>query len=211
MVQILNLIEIHMKGVKRVGTYANAKSILRKTVDDLIQLREHGLKIAYLGIETGNDELLRKIKKGVASEEMIQAGHRIKEAGIILSATIILGIGGIEKSIEHAFDTARILTKIDPEYASALTLMLVPGTPLYSDYISGNFVMPDKFGLLKELGIVVENSNLTNCYFTSNHASNYLPIKASLPLEKRKAVNMIHNIIKIRDIKRLRPEHLRGL
>ncbi len=211
MVQILNLIEIHMKGVKRVGTYANAKSILRKTVDDLIQLREHGLKIAYLGIETGNDELLRKIKKGVASEEMIQAGHRIKEAGIILSATIILGIGGIEKSIEHAFDTARILTKIDPEYASALTLMLVPGTPLYSDYISGNFVMPDKFGLLKELGIVVENSNLTNCYFTSNHASNYLPIKARLPLEKRKTVNMIHNIIKIRDIKRLRPEHLRGL
>ena len=211
MVQILNLIEIHMKGVKRVGTYANAKSILRKTVDDLIQLREHGLKIAYLGIETGNDELLRKTKKGVASEEMIQAGHRIKEAGIILSATIILGIGGIEKSIEHAFDTARILTKIDPEYASALTLMLVPGTPLYSDYISGNFVMPDKFGLLKELGIVVENSNLTNCYFTSNHASNYLPINARLPLEKRKTVNMIHNIIKIRNIKRLRPEHLRGL
>jgi radical SAM superfamily enzyme YgiQ (UPF0313 family) len=211
MVQILNLIEIHMKGVKRVGTYANAKSILRKTVDDLIQLREHGLKIAYLGIETGNDELLRKTKKGVASEEMIQAGHRIKEAGIILSATIILGIGGIEKSIEHAFDTARILTKIDPEYASALTLMLVPGRPLYSDYISGNFVMPDKFGLLKELGIVVENSNLTNCYFTSNHASNYLPINARLPLEKRKTVNMIHNIIKIRNIKRLRPEHLRGL
>ncbi len=210
-VKILNLMGKHMKGIKRVGTYANAKSILRKSVDDLIQLREHGLRIAYLGIETGNDELLRKIKKGVTSEEMIQAGRRIKEAGIILSATIILGLGCIEKSIEHAFDTARILTEIDPDYASALTLMLVPGTPLYSDYISGNFVLPDKFGLLKELAIIIENSNFTNCYFTSNHASNYLPIKASLPLEKRKTVNMIHNVIKSRDIKHLRPEHLRGL
>lgn len=210
-VQILNLIVTHIKGVKRVGTYANAKSILRKTVDELIQLREHGLRIAYLGIETENDELLQKIKKGITSEEMIQAGRRIKEANIVLSATVILGLGGIEKSIEHAFDTARILTKIDPDYASALTLMLVPGTPLYSDYISGNFILPDKFGLLKELAIIVENSNFTNCYFTSNHASNYLTVKASLPSEKEKAVNMINNVIKIRDIKRLRPEHLRGL
>ncbi len=210
-VQILNLIRTQIKCIKRVGTYANAKSILRKSVDDLIQLRERGLRIAYLGIETGNDELLRRIRKGVTAEDMILAGRRIKEAGIILSATIILGLGGIENSIEHALDAARILTKIDPEYASALTLMLVPGTPLYSDYISGNFVMPDKFGLLKELAIIIENSNFTNCFFTSNHASNYLPIKASLPLEKDKTVNTIHNIIKIRDINRLKPEHLRGL
>ena len=210
-VQILNLIGTHIKGVKRVGTYANAKSILRKTVDDLVQLREHGLSIAYLGIETGNNELLQKIKKGVTSEEMIRAGHRIKKAGIVLSATVILGLGGIEKSIEHALDTARIITEIDPDYGSALTLMLMPGTPLYSDYISGNFVMPDKFGLLKELSIIIENSNFTNCYFTSNHASNYLPIKACLPSEKNKTVNMIHNVINVRDSKCLRPEHLRGL
>ncbi len=210
-VQILNLIGTHIKGIKRVGTYANAKSILRKTVDELIQLREHGLRIAYLGIETGNDELLREIKKGVTNEEMIQAGRRIKEAGIVLSATIILGLGGIDKSIEHAFDTARILTEIDPDYASALTLMLVPGTSLYSDYISGNFVLPDKFGLLKELAIIIENSSFTNCYFTSNHASNYLPIKANLPSEKEKTVNTIHNVIKVRDTNRLRPEHSRGL
>ena len=210
-VQILNLIGTHIKGIKRVGTYANAKSILRKTVDELIQLRENGLRIVYLGIETGNDELLKEIKKGVTSEEMIQAGRRLKEAGIVLSATIILGLGGIKKGIEHAFDTARILTEIDPDYASALTLMLVPGTPLYSDYMSGNFILPDKFGLLTELAIIIENSNFTNCYFTSNHASNYLPIKASLPSEKRKTVNMINNVIKVRDPKHLRPEHLRRL
>ena len=210
-VQILNLIGTQIKDIKRVGTYANAKSILRKTVRDLIKLREHGLRIAYLGVETGNDELLQKIKKGVTSEEMIEAGRRIKEAGIVLSATVILGLGGIQKSIEHAFDTARILTEIDPDYASALTLMLVPGTLLYSDYISGNFVLPDKFGLLKELAIIIENSSFTNCYFTSNHASNYLPVKAKLPLEREKTISMIYDVIKINDIRRLRPEHLRGL
>jgi len=210
-VQILNLIGTQIKDIKRVGTYANAKSILRKTVRDLIKLREHGLRIAYLGVETGNDELLQKIKKGVTSEEMIEAGRRIKEAGIVLSATVILGLGGIHKSIEHAFDTARILTEIDPDYASALTLMLVPGTSLYSDYISGNFVLPDKFGLLKELAIIIENSSFTNCYFTSNHASNYLPVKAKLPLEREKTISMIYDVIKINDIRRLRPEHLRGL
>lgn len=210
-VQILNLIGTQIKDIKRVGTYANAKSILRKTVRDLIKLREHGLRIAYLGVETGNDELLQKIKKGVTSEEMIEAGRRIKEAGIVLSATVILGLGGIQKSIEHAFDTARILTEIDPDYASALTLMLVPGTLLYSDYISGNFVLPDKFGLLKELAIIIENSSFTNCYFTSNHASNYLPVKAKLPLEREKTISMVYDVIKINDIRRLRPEHLRGL
>ncbi|HVO66052.1 MAG TPA: radical SAM protein [Syntrophales bacterium] len=211
LVQILNMIKTQIKSVKRVGTYANAKSIRRKSVNELIQLREQGLKIVYLGVETGNDELLKKIKKGVTSKEMIQAGRRIKEAGIVLSATIILGIGGIEKSIEHAFDTARILTEIDPDFASALTLMLVPGTPLYSDFMSGNFILPDKLGLLNELAIIIENSNFTNCFFTSNHASNYLPIKASMPSEKSKVVKMINSIINDRDVKRLRPEYLRGL
>ncbi|HYA13582.1 MAG TPA: radical SAM protein [Syntrophales bacterium] len=211
LVQILNMIKTHIKSVKRVGTYANAKSILRKTVDELFQLREHGLRIAYLGVETGNDELLKKIEKGVTNEEMIQAGRRVKEAGIVLSATIILGLGRIEKSIEHAFDTARILNEIDPDFASALTLMIVPGTPLYSDYMSGNFILPDKLGLLKELEIIIENSNFTNCYFTSNHASNYFPVKASLPSEKSKVVKMINSVINDRDIKRLRPEYLRGL
>ena len=210
-IQILNLIETHIKGVKRVGTYANAKSIMRKTVNELIQLREHGLRIVYLGVETGNDDLLRKIKKGVTSGEMIEAGRRVKEAGIILSATVILGLGGIETSIEHAFDTARILTEINPDYASALTLMIVPGTPLYSDYISANFILPDKFEMLRELSIIIENSNFTNCFFTSNHASNYFPVRVSLPFEKSKAVDMIDAVIKNRDIKHLRPEYLRGL
>jgi radical SAM superfamily enzyme YgiQ (UPF0313 family) len=208
--QILHSIRNHVKGVKRVGTYANAKSILRKTIDELVELRELGLGIVYLGIETGNDELLRKIRKGVTAAQMIEAGRRIKEAGIGLSVTVILGLGGSEKNTEHATDTAGILTDIDPEYASALTLMIMPGTPLYSEYESGNFTLPDNFDLLRELASIIEKSDFSGCYFTSNHASNYLPIKARLPSEKEKTVTTIYNTIKKNDVKSLRPEYMRG-
>jgi radical SAM superfamily enzyme YgiQ (UPF0313 family) len=197
--------------VKRVGTYANAKSILRKTIDELVELREFGLGIVYLGIETGNDELLKKIKKGVTAAQMMQAGRRIREAGIALSVTVILGLGGIEQHMEHATDTAKLLTDIDPDYASALTLMLVPGTTLYSEYASGHFALPGKFDLLKELAIIIEKSDFSSCYFTSNHASNYLPIKARLPQEKEATVATIHSTITKNDVKSLRAEFMRGL
>jgi radical SAM superfamily enzyme YgiQ (UPF0313 family) len=211
LIQILGLIRTHIKGVNRVGTYANAKSILRKTIDELVELRELGLGIVYLGIETGNDELLKKIRKGVTAAQMIQAGRRIKETGIALSVTVILGLGGIEQNMEHATDTSGILTDIDPDYASALTLMLMPGTSLYSEYASGHFALPDKFDLLKELAIIIEKSDFSSCYFTSNHASNYLPIKARLPQEKEKTVATIYNTIKKNDVKSLREEFMRGL
>ncbi|HEX7535294.1 MAG TPA: radical SAM protein [Syntrophales bacterium] len=208
--EILGLIRTHIQGVKRVGTYANAKSILRKTVDELVELRALGLGIVYLGIETGNNELLRKIRKGVTAEQMIEAGRRVKDAGIPLSVTVILGLGGGEQNREYATDTARILTDIDPEYASALTLMLMPGTPLYSEYESGYFTLPDKFDLLRELASIIEHSDFSGCFFTSNHASNYLPIKARLPSEKEKTLTTIYNTIKKNDLKALRPEYMRG-
>lgn len=211
LVQILESIRRHIRGVKRVGTYANAKSILRKTVDELTELKKLGLGIIYMGIETGNSELLEKIDKGVTYEQMVQAGKLIKEVGIPLSVTVILGLGGIEKSVQHAMDTARILTDIDPDYASALTLMLVPGTSLYEEYMREEFILPDQFDLLRELAVILASSNYTNCYFTSNHASNYLPVKATLPQEKEGVVNMIYQVIKSGDAKRLRPEYLRGL
>jgi radical SAM superfamily enzyme YgiQ (UPF0313 family) len=211
LIQILGLISTHIKGVQRVGTYANAKSILRKTIDELVELREQGLGIAYLGIETGNDELLKKIIKGVTATQMMQASRRIKEAGIALSVTVILGLGGIEQHMEHATDTAKLLTDIDPDYASALTLMLVPGTPLYSEYASGHFALPGKFDLLKELAIIIEKSDFSSCYFTSNHASNYLPIKARLPQEKEGTVATIYSTITKNDVKSLRAEFMRGL
>ncbi len=209
--EIISLINENLPHIKQISTYANAKSILRKSVDDLKKLKKMGLKMIYLGVETGNIELLQKIHKGVTYEQMVAAGRLVKEAGIILSVTILLGIGGVEKSIEHALDTAKILTDIDPNYVGALTLMLVPHTPLYEDYMAGRFVLPDKFGYIKELYLIIVNSNFTNCYFTSNHASNYLPIKAYLPKQKEKILQMINSVIEAKDASRIRPEYLRGL
>lgn len=210
LVQIMKSIRTNIRGVKRVGTYANAKSILRKTQDELIELKNIGMGIIYLGIETGNAELLEKINKGVTYEQMVQAGHRIKAAGIFLSVTVILGLGGKEKSVQHAIDTARILSDIDPDYAGALTLMLLPGTPLYDEFKKGQFIMPDRFGLLNELAVIIGSSNFTSCFFTSNHASNYLPVKASLPQDKERVVSMIRRVIERGDAESLRPEYLRG-
>ena len=209
--EILKLINDNLPNIKRIGTYANAKSILRKSVDELKKLRELGLKIIYLGVETGNIELLQKISKGATYEQMVTAARCVKEAGITLSVTVLLGLGGIEKSVEHALDTAKILTDMDPDYAGALTLMLVPQTPLYDDYVAGRFILPDKFGFIRELYLIIANSNFTNCYFTSNHASNYLPIKANLPFQKENVLKLISSVIDKKDMKRIRPEHLRGL
>jgi radical SAM superfamily enzyme YgiQ (UPF0313 family) len=209
--EMLKLINDNLPNIKRIGTYANAKSILKKSVDELKRLKEMGLKIIYLGVETGNVELLQKTHKGVTYEQMVTAAQRVKEAGVALSITVLLGIGGIEKSVEHALDTARILSDIDPDYVGALTLMLVPHTPLYEDYMAGRFILPDKFGYIRELYLIISHSNFTNCYFTSNHASNYLPIKAYLPREKEKILKIIGSVLEEKNITRMRPEYLRGL
>jgi len=209
--EILELINKNLPDIERIGTYANAKSILRKSAEELKKLKDLGLKIIYLGVETGNAELLKEIHKGATYEQMVEAGRRVKETGIALSVTVLLGLGGIEKSIQHALDTARILTDIDPDYVGALTMMFVPETELYEDYLAGRFVLPDKFGFIRELYLMIDKSNFTNCFFTSNHASNYLSIKAHLPREKEKILKMIGSVINEKDSSQIRPEYLRGL
>jgi len=211
LVGILKLIREHLPYVERVGLYGNAKSILRKTENNLKELKDLGLGIVYLGVETGNEELLAAIRKGVSYEHMVTAGQRVKKAGITLSVTILLGIGGKEKSIPHALDTARIISDIDPDFCGALTVMLIPGTPLYNDFRAGKFVLPDTFGFLEELGLIIAHSNVTNCFFTSNHASNYLPLRLQLPKDKEEAVAAISRIITEKNHHVLRPEYMRDL
>lgn len=208
---ILKSIGENIGGVERVGTYANAKSILRKNREELAALREEGLKIVYLGVETGSEEVLRRVRKGVTYDQMVEAGRRVKEAGITLSVTALLGIGGVELSAKHARETARILTDIDPEYAGILTVMLIAGTPLYEAWRSGTFVLPDVFALLGELRTIVEASNFTDCFFTSNHASNYLPVRARLPADRESLLQVLDAVIAKRRPDYLRPEFMRGL
>jgi radical SAM superfamily enzyme YgiQ (UPF0313 family) len=211
LLEILQAVQKHLPGAGRIGTYGNAKSILRKSVEELCELKAHGLGIVYLGIETGNEDLLRKIRKGATFEQIVEAGRRVKEAGITLSATVLLGIGGMEKSTEHARDTARILTEVDPDFAGVLTVMVVPGTPLDEERKAGAFELPGTFDLLKELGIIVSEARFSNCFFTANHASNYLPIRARMPRDREKVVRLIDDVVRRGDASMLRPESMRGL
>ncbi len=197
--------------MQRVGTYATPKSALVKTPDELKGLRELGLRIAYLGVESGDPEILEKVCKGATREEIIAAGRKLKEAGITVSATVILGLGGPELSERHAIATGKILTEIDPEFAGALTLMLVPGSALHKDWQEGKFRLISPRQSLVELKLIIENSNFSNCFFTSNHASNYLPVKVRLPQGKVEIIRLIDGILAGDDDSMLRPEAFRGL
>lgn len=206
---VLKLIQHHLPWVTRVGIYANTKSIYHKSLEQLEELCHLGLQIAYMGLETGDDQTLKDINKGADSKRMIEMGQKIRQAGIKLSITVLLGIAGVERSTIHAKETGRVLTAINPEYVGALSLMIVPETSLYNDYQKGDFSLPSPAQMLEEISIMIKNTTLTDGYFHANHASNYLPIKAKFPGEKEATLELIDRALK-GEIE-LKPEHMRGL
>ncbi len=191
LVWILDRIKEHLPWVRRVGAYANAKSIRMKSSADLAELKKKGLGILYLGVETGDPELLKEIRKGTSAENLVRMGRKVREAGIKLSVTVLLGIAGRERSPRHARATGELLSAMDPNYVGALTVMLIPGTPLHDDYLSGKFVLPDERELLVELREMIQHTHLSRGLFFSTHASNYLPVKARLPKGKQQALDQI--------------------
>jgi radical SAM superfamily enzyme YgiQ (UPF0313 family) len=206
---ILDGIQENLPWVKRVGTYANTKSIGMKSPDELVALREKGLTILYVGVESGDEATLKAIRKGTTGQNLINMGRKVKNAGIKLSVTVLLGIAGRERSLEHAKATGELLSAMDPNYIGALTVMVIPGTPLYEDYEKGRFQLPDEKGLLKELREMIVHTHVTRGLFFSNHASNYLPIKARLPKGKQDALSLIDHALK--GGVNLRPEWMRAL
>lgn len=206
---ILDRIREHLPWVKRVGAYANAKSIKMKSLDELIQVRENGLGILYLGVESGDEEILKEVHKGTSAEGLIKMGRKVKDAGIKLSVTVLLGIAGRQRSLRHAKATGELLSAMDPNYVGALTVMLIPGTPLHEDYLSGRFKLPTERELLQELREMIASTDLTRGLFFSNHASNYLPVRARLPKGKQEALDQIDAAL--RGEIDLRPEWMRAL
>ena len=204
------LLKSHFPRLQRIGMYANAGNILAKSMQELAQLREAGLGILYLGVESGDDELLAWMQKGVTSQEMAEAGRRVKEAGIKLSVTVLLGIGGTARSREHARATGRLLTQINPDHVGALTTMVVRGTPLHTIEQAGGFRLPDSFALLSELAEMLEHTEMRGLFF-ANHASNYLPVQVRMPLQRDEMVEMIREFVRKKDPTLLKPEWLRGL
>ena len=209
--QILSYLKTRLKGIERVGIYANAKDVLRKDVEELKALKDLGLGIVYLGLESGDPEVLKRIKKNATVDQLIRAGKRVKESGILLSVTVILGIGGVEGSHAHAVETGKVLSKMDPDYVGALSLMIVPGTPIAKEIETGNLVLPTPFGLIQELEMMIIHCQFTHCFFASNHASNYLPLRIQMPEEKEEALKRIREVLRRKDPDLLRPEYLRAL
>jgi radical SAM superfamily enzyme YgiQ (UPF0313 family) len=209
--EVLQYLNEKLPSIERIGTYATPQDILRRSSDELKELRRLKLGIFYTGLETGDDELLQKIGKGASSDELVEAGKKVKEAGIIFSVTIILGLGGIEGSQKHALETARVLTEIDPEYVGALTLTFVPGTPLYEQRERNEFHPLSPFQSLEELKLIIENSSFTDCFFSSMHASNYLSVRGRLPQDRERMLRQLEKVLASRNPSLLRPEFLRGL
>ena len=206
---LLTNIAERLPWVERVGTYANAKGVALKSDEDLRRLRELGLSMIYYGVESGHPEVLQKVRKGADPEKLLVQARRLKDAGFTLSVTVIVGLAGREGSLEHAKATGELLSKIDPDYVGALTLMLPPGAPISQDVQQGELALPDQMELLAELGVMFAHTNLTEGMFTANHASNYLPIRAHLPRDKEKVKTLIRSALEGKIA--LRQEWMRAL
>ena len=208
---ILELLHKKIPTVRRVGIYGDARSILRKSPDELARLKELGLGIVYHGVESGDDEVLERVVKGSTAAEAVAAAGRLREAGIRHSVMVMLGLGGAGGSARHAAKTAEILTAMDPPFVGALTTTIVPGTPLAAEHDEGRFTLPDRWGMLEELRVLVRDSKFSRCRFHSNHASNYLPLSLNLPADRGKALDALDQVLAARDEGDLRPDYLRGL
>lgn len=177
---LLDQIKSIFPSIQRVSSYGAPKDILAKSVMELQQLREAGLSMVYMGVESGNDMVLLNMEKGVSAKELMQAGTRLKEAGITSSVTLISGLGGTDLLEEHARDSAKVINTINPDYLGFLTLMVEEEAPLYHEIKSGSFPLLTPEEVAKEMRIFLEHVDSEGTVFRSNHASNYFNLSGVL-------------------------------
>lgn len=194
--------------VERISVYGAPKDILHKTPEELRRLKEAGLDMVYMGLESGADEVLRGVKKGVTADEMIEAGKKVREAGMILSMTVISGLGGKKLWREHALGSARVISAIKPEYVGFLTLMIEPGTEMYDQYNRGEIELLTPHEVLDETELFIRSVDAEGTMFRSNHASNYIPLGGTLNGERDKILAQIETS---RQRSKFRPDVFRGI
>jgi len=209
--EILDLLRAELPNLERVSSYANANNLMAKEVDELRESREQGLDLLYLGLESGDDATLAGIHKGMTVAEQIEGCRRAQAAGVKLSVTAILGLAGTARSLEHGRATGEALSAIDPQYIGILTLMLVPGTGMHRKVESDEVVLPDSVGMLRELREIVAYTDVTDCLFRSNHASNYLAVGGRLPRDKAAMLAQLDKVLGAPEAVQLRPETWRAL
>lgn len=208
LLSLLKAIKTHFPKVKQISSYAGPRDLLRKSPEDLIKIREAGLALLYMGVESGSDKVLKAVNKGLTREQMITAGKKAKTAGFTLSCMIISGLGGKELLEEHAIDSATIISEINPDFFALLTLMIEDETPMKKQLDSGEFQLLSPNEVMLELKLMLENSEMENCVFRANHASNYVPLKGILNRDKKILLDQVNSALHSSNFK---PEAWRAL
>ncbi|MBP2665314.1 MAG: Radical domain protein [Firmicutes bacterium] len=198
LLEIIALLKVNFPKLSRISCYGGPLDILRKSPEDLLILKQAGLQMVYLGIESGDDEVLALVQKGVTGDEMIAAGQKILAAGMKLSAMLVLGLGGRDLSLQHARNSGRVASAINPTMLSALTLMLHRGTPLRADAEQGRFHPLSPYDFVQELKELIEHLDMkTPCIFRSNHVSNMLPLAGTLPGDKNSLLEQAEDALEL--------------
>lgn len=189
---ILDRIKKLFPECKRVGVYGSPQDVLMKKPEELIELHQNGIGIIYIGAESGSNQVLQDIQKGVSRAQMIEAVQKIEASGIQASVTFISGLAGPERWEEHALETASMISEMQPSYVGLLTLMVDPAAPIYDEIQAGRFKILSAEEVLAETMLMLKNINVKrNCVFRSNHASNYVSLKGELPADKDRMVNQL--------------------
>jgi len=210
LIRLLDDVRTLFPECKRVGAYSRASQILSKSNNELQRLKEAGLGILYIGAESGSDEVLRRVNKGESAAQITEAVQKAEENGVIASVTFISGLGGRELREEHAVKTGEMISAMGASYVGLLTLMLSPETPLYEDVLTGKFVQLTPLESVGELEMIIEHTDCSkDTILRSNHASNWLELKGTLPQDKERLLNQIRSAKS--DPSVLKPRYLRRL
>lgn len=206
--KILKLIKYHFSSAERISSYGGPLDLIRKSNDELKTIKEAGLSMLYLGVESGCDEVLKNINKGVNQNEMILAGRKAKNAGFILSCMVISGLGGKDNLEIHAKESSKVISEINPDYFALLTLLISENTPMKKSVDNGEFKILTPNEIMLETKLLIENINLDNTVFRANHASNYVNLSGILNKDKEEILSIINESLNSNSYK---PDSWRGL
>ncbi|MFH1148999.1 MAG: radical SAM protein [Actinomycetota bacterium] len=210
LVEVLDCVKTTFPLVERISVYGGARFIRGRKVWDLARLREHGLSIVYMGLESGDDEILRRVGKGCTADDYVRAAEKLRQAGIELSTYVLAGLGGTERTREHALNSAATLNRMKPDYVRVRTLALLPGFIMTGELEAGTFEECSGRQIAEETRLLIENLEVET-RFLSDHVSNYLPIYGRLPAEKASMLAAIDRALAEPDNPMLAPRVLHSL
>jgi len=209
--QVLDYVREAFPNVQRISCYGGARFIRGRKVEDLRRLKEHGLQIVYMGLESGDDEILRRVHKGATADDYVRAAAKMRESGILLSTYVLAGLGGRERMREHAMGSAATLNRMKPDYIRIRTLAFLPGFPLYEQLQAGEFQECTGREIAEETRLLLENLRVDGAEFLSDHVSNYLPLYGRLPEDKKRMLAAIEEALAVPDNPVLEPRTIRSL